>query len=137
MFCRDNLLFQLGHGFIESPLPDQYLHLSERSNVGLSMLFQGGVSDFAFWQIEQWLKRFERLGDAFFGGFNGLLHLLIIFFDQQISGIPGVVPYTCGNDHDRLDLRPVLFDDNHRLFLERCQIVQRVKRHAHQCQRRN
>jgi len=56
VLCRDNLLFQLCHGFIESLLPDQYLHLGERSNVGLAMFFQGGVSDFAFWQIEQCLK---------------------------------------------------------------------------------
>ncbi|MNI67557.1 hypothetical protein D3C73_1231950 [compost metagenome] len=77
-------------------------------------------------RIEQRLERFKRLGDALFGVIDGLLYLLIVFVDQQVPGVPGIVTYACGDHHNRTDFRPVLFNDHHRLFLERCQIVQRV-----------
>ncbi|MNV15450.1 hypothetical protein D3C71_1061770 [compost metagenome] len=117
LFGGNDVLFQLRHRGIKSALPDQHLHLGECVDVSLAILFQGSIGGLAFRQIEQRLEGFQCQADTLFGGIDGLLHLLIVFVDQQVPGVPGVVPYTCGNDHDRIDFRPVPFDDQHGLFL--------------------
>ncbi|MCY1383180.1 hypothetical protein D9M69_712790 [compost metagenome] len=61
------MLFQLRHRGIKSALPDQHLHLGECVDVSFTILLQRGISGFALWQIEQWFKRIECLGNPFLG----------------------------------------------------------------------
>ncbi|MNF83550.1 hypothetical protein D3C85_1101890 [compost metagenome] len=47
LFGGDDLLFQLRHRGIKSALPDQHLHLGERGDVSLAILFQGNIGGLA------------------------------------------------------------------------------------------
>src|SRR3546814_8689514 len=63
--------------------------------------------------------------------------LRVILVDQQVPGVPGVIAHTRGDHHDRVDLRPILSDDLHRLVAQRGQVVQGVERQGNQRQWRD
>ncbi|MNI79461.1 hypothetical protein D3C73_1359160 [compost metagenome] len=119
-------MLELGHGVVGRASPDQHLHLRERGDVGFAVLFQCCIGCLSLGQVEQRRKGFEGLGDAFFSGIDRLLSLQVVFADQKVPGVSGVVAHTGGDHHHRLDFRPVLLDDDLRLLLERRQVVQRV-----------